>query len=246
MPRHVSPRAVGQSSVRPGAPLPHHLPHRRPRHAVPRARGRRVRPRPPSAAPASSAGRSGPPSPRTGRHGPWRPSTCRRLGDEGVPGVAEVVEAEALRQADFRASLPPLRPAVPPAVLDTVGWLRSGQGSPLPFDGLSPEATHRRLVLRAGDTDETQAEYEFRRRFRVLDWGPDRQRDGPPLARPGPLRAHAAVPAWGTPDQAPQGRGPGFSWRRCQPWISLGFSMTLQPSSTAIGTRAAHDQPTER
>ena len=31
-------------------------------------------------------------------------------------------------------------------VLDTVAWLRSGQGSPLPFDGLSPESTHRRLL----------------------------------------------------------------------------------------------------
>ena len=58
------------------------------------------------------------------------------------------------------------------AVLDTAAWLSSGQGSPLPFDGLTPEATHRRLMLRAGANDETEAEYEFRRRFRVLDWGP--------------------------------------------------------------------------
>ncbi len=57
-------------------------------------------------------------------------------------------------------------------VLDTAAWLRSGQGSALPFDGLSPEATHRRLMHRAGADDETEAEYELRSRFRVLSWGP--------------------------------------------------------------------------
>ncbi|MFC8257789.1 hypothetical protein ACFUNF_09170 [Streptomyces sp. NPDC057291] len=43
-------------------------------------------------------------------------------------------------------------------VLDTAAWLRSGQGAPLPFDGLSPEATHRRLMHRAGADEETEAD----------------------------------------------------------------------------------------
>ncbi|MEY9842879.1 hypothetical protein [Streptacidiphilus sp. EB103A] len=57
-------------------------------------------------------------------------------------------------------------------VVDTVGWLRSGGGSPLPFDGLSPEGTHRRLMHRSGADDQTEEEYEFRSQFRVLSWGP--------------------------------------------------------------------------
>jgi hypothetical protein len=57
-------------------------------------------------------------------------------------------------------------------VMDTVAWLRSGAGSPLPFDGLSPEDTHRRLMHRAGADDETEEEYRFRSQFRVLSWGP--------------------------------------------------------------------------
>ncbi|WP_406482639.1 hypothetical protein [Streptomyces sp. NBC_01615] len=57
-------------------------------------------------------------------------------------------------------------------VLDTAVWLRSGQGSPLPFEGLSPQATHRRLMHRAGSDDETEAEYELRSQFRFLSWGP--------------------------------------------------------------------------
>ncbi|MGW5275321.1 hypothetical protein ACWEQP_22650 [Streptomyces sp. NPDC004044] len=57
-------------------------------------------------------------------------------------------------------------------VLDAVAWLRSGEGSPLPFAGLSAEATHRRLVQRAGDDDEPEADYQLRGRFRVLLWGP--------------------------------------------------------------------------
>jgi hypothetical protein len=57
-------------------------------------------------------------------------------------------------------------------VLDTVAWLRSGQGSPLPFDGLSPESTHRRLLRHAGADDETEADYELRSRFQALSWGP--------------------------------------------------------------------------
>lgn len=56
-------------------------------------------------------------------------------------------------------------------VLDAVAWLRSGEGSPLPFAGLSAEATHRRLVQRAGD-DEPEADYQLRGRIRVLLWGP--------------------------------------------------------------------------
>ncbi|MEU6853035.1 hypothetical protein ABZ901_24285 [Actinacidiphila alni] len=58
------------------------------------------------------------------------------------------------------------------AVSGTAAWVRSGRISPLPYDGVDPEATHRRLMARAGAEDETEAEYEFRRRFRVLDWGP--------------------------------------------------------------------------
>ncbi|MEV4943853.1 hypothetical protein [Streptomyces zaomyceticus] len=57
-------------------------------------------------------------------------------------------------------------------VLDTVTWLRSGGGSPLPFDGSSPVAAHRRLVLRARSGDETDADYELRSRFQTLRWGP--------------------------------------------------------------------------
>ncbi|MEU6845626.1 hypothetical protein ABZ930_27500 [Streptomyces sp. NPDC046716] len=57
-------------------------------------------------------------------------------------------------------------------VLDTADWLRSGQSSPLPFEALPPEATHRRLMHRAGADDETEAEYAFRSQFRVLNWGP--------------------------------------------------------------------------
>lgn len=58
------------------------------------------------------------------------------------------------------------------AVLDTAIRLRCGQGSPPPFDGLSPEAAHRRLMLHAGDDDETEAEYELRSRFSALRRGP--------------------------------------------------------------------------
>lgn len=57
-------------------------------------------------------------------------------------------------------------------VVDTVVWLRSGACSALPFDGLSPEATHRRLMHRAGADNETEEEYRFRSQFRVLSWGP--------------------------------------------------------------------------
>ncbi|MFE2546177.1 hypothetical protein [Actinacidiphila glaucinigra] len=58
------------------------------------------------------------------------------------------------------------------AVLDTAMWLRSGQVSPPPFDGQSPAAAHRHLMLHAGDDDETEAEYELRSRFSTLHWGP--------------------------------------------------------------------------
>jgi hypothetical protein len=57
-------------------------------------------------------------------------------------------------------------------VLDTAAWLRSGQGSPVPFAGLSPEAAHRRFMHRAGAEEESEADYEFRSRFRALMWGP--------------------------------------------------------------------------
>ncbi|MFH8738884.1 hypothetical protein [Streptomyces sp. NPDC017964] len=57
-------------------------------------------------------------------------------------------------------------------VLDAAAWLRSGKGSAFPFAGLSAEATHRRLMQRAGDDDEPEADYQLRGRFRVLLWGP--------------------------------------------------------------------------
>lgn len=57
-------------------------------------------------------------------------------------------------------------------VVDTVAWLRSGGGSPMPFDDLSPKATHRRLMHRAGADDETEEEYGFRSQFQTLSWGP--------------------------------------------------------------------------
>ncbi|MFD5935547.1 hypothetical protein [Streptomyces sp. NPDC060333] len=57
-------------------------------------------------------------------------------------------------------------------VLDTAAWLRSGNGSPLPFAGVSAEATHRMLMHRAGDDDEPEADYRLRSRFQGLLWGP--------------------------------------------------------------------------
>lgn len=57
-------------------------------------------------------------------------------------------------------------------VLDTAEWLRTGTASVLPFDDPSPQAAHRRLMLRAGADDESEAEFELRSRFRILDWGP--------------------------------------------------------------------------
>ncbi|RKE23467.1 hypothetical protein [Streptomyces sp. TLI_171] len=50
--------------------------------------------------------------------------------------------------------------------------LRSGEGSPLPFAGLSAEATHRRLARSAGSDDGAEAERELPSRFRALSWGP--------------------------------------------------------------------------
>ncbi|WP_327687285.1 hypothetical protein [Streptomyces sp. NBC_00467] len=58
------------------------------------------------------------------------------------------------------------------AVVDTAARLRSGEGSPLPFAGLSPEGAHRGLMLRAGHDDETEADYQKRSQFRGLSWGP--------------------------------------------------------------------------
>ncbi|MET7982078.1 MULTISPECIES: hypothetical protein [unclassified Streptomyces] len=57
-------------------------------------------------------------------------------------------------------------------VVNTALLLRSGEDSPRPFTGLSAEATHRRLVHRAGDDDEPRADYRFRGRFQTLLWGP--------------------------------------------------------------------------
>ncbi|MFE6854971.1 hypothetical protein ACFVDH_29745 [Streptomyces sp. NPDC057674] len=67
-------------------------------------------------------------------------------------------------------------PAFRRAVLDTCAWLRSGEGSPPPFPGLSAEATHRRLLAHAMDDADPEVEpegdYEQRSRFQALLWGP--------------------------------------------------------------------------
>ncbi|MET9617170.1 hypothetical protein [Kitasatospora indigofera] len=57
-------------------------------------------------------------------------------------------------------------------VLGAAAWLRSGEGSPLPFAGLSAEATHRRLTRGMRNDDATEADYGLHSRFRVLLWGP--------------------------------------------------------------------------
>ncbi|WP_225800273.1 hypothetical protein [Streptomyces sp. NK15101] len=57
-------------------------------------------------------------------------------------------------------------------VLDTAAWLRSGEGSPQPFAGLSAEAAHRRLVRSTTNDDESEAAYRLHGRFRALLWGP--------------------------------------------------------------------------
>lgn len=56
-------------------------------------------------------------------------------------------------------------------VLDSAAWLRSGEGSRLPFADMSAEATHRLFVQSAGD-DEPEADYTLRSRYRALLWGP--------------------------------------------------------------------------
>ncbi|WP_328623961.1 hypothetical protein OHA88_02165 [Streptomyces sp. NBC_00353] len=57
-------------------------------------------------------------------------------------------------------------------VLDTAAWLQSGEGFSMPFAGLSAEATHRRLMHRAGEDDETAADHGLRSQFQALLWGP--------------------------------------------------------------------------
>ncbi|WP_438318651.1 hypothetical protein ACSHWO_34560 [Streptomyces sp. HUAS TT3] len=56
-------------------------------------------------------------------------------------------------------------------VLDAAARLRSGDGFPLPFAGLSAEATHRRLMQDAGD-GESDGDHQLHGRFRALLWGP--------------------------------------------------------------------------
>ncbi|MFJ3435647.1 hypothetical protein ACIPMU_19095 [Streptomyces cyaneofuscatus] len=97
---------------------------------------------------------------------------CRFAAEAGEPGPLCRVDLWAagkwLTCDDGMAYVPQFRRDV----LDTAAWLRSGEGSPLPFAGLSAEATHRRLMQRAGDDDEPEADYQLRDRFRVLLWGP--------------------------------------------------------------------------
>jgi len=117
------------------------------------------------------------------RMSPWTwdgPDVAVTLGDK-YRFAAEVGEGDhALRRVDLWAAGQWLTcddnmafvEQFRRAVLDTAAWLRSGGGSPLPFAGLSPEAVHRRLVLGVTVCDETEADYELRSRFRVLNWGP--------------------------------------------------------------------------
>ncbi|MER6316596.1 hypothetical protein ABT237_22935 [Streptomyces sp. NPDC001581] len=101
------------------------------------------------------------------------------LGDK-LRFAAEVSGAGQLRQVDLWAAGRWLTcddnvayvPQFRRDVQDTAAWLRSGKGSPLPFAGVSAEATHRRLMHRAGDDDEPEADYRLRNRFRFLLWGP--------------------------------------------------------------------------
>lgn len=53
------------------------------------------------------------------------------------------------------------------AVTGTAVWVRSGHGSPLPFEGLSPAATHRRLSAGIGDYEEDHEQFWIFNR-----WGP--------------------------------------------------------------------------
>ncbi|MFB6783829.1 hypothetical protein ACFCX0_42730 [Streptomyces sp. NPDC056352] len=96
----------------------------------------------------------------------------RFAAEVGAPGPLRRVDLWAagkwLTCDDNMAYVPQFRRDV----LDTAAWLRSGEGSPLPFAGLSAEATHRRLMQRAGDDDEPEADYQLRSRFRILLWGP--------------------------------------------------------------------------
>ncbi|WP_326707343.1 hypothetical protein [Streptomyces cyaneofuscatus] len=97
---------------------------------------------------------------------------CRFAAEAGEPGPLCRVDLWAagkwLTCDDGMAYVPQFRRDV----LDTAAWLRSSESSPLPFAGLSAEATHRRLMQRAGDDDEPEADYQLRDRFRVLLWGP--------------------------------------------------------------------------
>ncbi|MEU5166324.1 hypothetical protein [Streptomyces mutomycini] len=94
--------------------------------------------------------------------------------------AAEVGEAGALCRVDLWAAGRWLTcddnmayvPQFRRDVLNTAAWLRSGRGSPIPFAGVSAEAAHRQLMLRAGDDDEPEAGHRPRSRFRVFLWGP--------------------------------------------------------------------------
>lgn len=56
------------------------------------------------------------------------------------------------------------------AVSDTAAWVRSGQGSPPPFAGLSLVATHQRLL--AGFAIDPEEDDGLREEFWILQWGP--------------------------------------------------------------------------
>jgi hypothetical protein len=101
------------------------------------------------------------------------------LGDKSR-FAAEVGEPGALCQVDLWAAGKWLTcddnmayvPQFRRDVLDTVAWLRSGEGVSLPYADVSAEATHRRFGQQAGDDDESEADYQLRSRRRVLLWGP--------------------------------------------------------------------------
>lgn len=111
-------------------------------------------------------------------------------------------------------------------VLDTAAWLRSGEGSSLPFAGFSAEATHRRLMRHAGD-DESEADYQLRSRFRFLFAPYD----------PGSYQSPRAVPPSTTVSRRPSQRATGSTVTPCRRTLSS----TVEAAS--FSTREASSSP---
>ncbi|MEV7558630.1 hypothetical protein [Streptomyces sp. NPDC089795] len=101
------------------------------------------------------------------------------LGDKSR-FAAEIGESGPLRRVDLWAAGKWLTcddnmayvPQFRRDVLNAVAWLRSGEGAPLPYAGLSAEATHRRFGRHAGNDDGSEADSRLSGRFRSLLWGP--------------------------------------------------------------------------